>query len=168
MPQQGVEQRCIVSMQDSNLQNICCVEIFLHLKKCFCRGVKSTVFQPMDCAVQASHNSGSHVVPLILNIWICKKNKTPLFATVFVVLSILLYVSAYIRQLQVLRIQNVKRTAVCNTNGSVTITYYYYYYLIESKRNRMHQTRIKIWLCGNPGSHVLLSQECCLPICCYG
>jgi hypothetical protein len=52
-----------------------------------------------------------------------KKNEPSLFATVFVVLSILLHVSAYIGHLQVLRIQNVKKTAVCNTNGSVTITY---------------------------------------------
>jgi hypothetical protein len=37
-----------------------------------------------------------------------KKNETPLFATVFVVLSTLLHVSAYIGHLQVLRIQNVK------------------------------------------------------------
>jgi hypothetical protein len=44
-----------------------------------------------------------------------------MFATVFVVLSTLLHVSAYIGHLQVLRIQNVKRTAVCNTNGSVSI-----------------------------------------------
>jgi uncharacterized membrane protein len=55
------------------------------------------------------------VQPLALAI--NKKNETPLFATVFVVLFILLHVSAYIGHLQVLRIQNVKkRTAVCNTN----------------------------------------------------
>jgi hypothetical protein len=58
-----------------------------------------------------------HPVALAIN----KKNETPLLATVFVVLSILLHVSAYIGHLQVLRIQNVKRTAECN--GSVTITY---------------------------------------------
>jgi hypothetical protein len=52
-----------------------------------------------------------------------------LFATVFVVLSTLLHVSAYIGHLQVLRIQNVKRTAVCNINGSVTIT---------NKNNKLH------------------------------
>jgi hypothetical protein len=60
-----------------------------------------------------------HPVALAIN----KKNETPLFATVFVVLSILLHVSAYIGHLQLLRIQNIKRTAACNTNGSVTITY---------------------------------------------
>jgi hypothetical protein len=44
-----------------------------------------------------------HPVALAIN----KKNETPLFATVFIVLSILLHVSAYIGHLQVLRIQNV-------------------------------------------------------------
>jgi hypothetical protein len=55
-------------MQDSNLKNIlsiigprtwiCCVEIyFCTWRNVSCRGVKSTVFQPMDCAVQVSHNS---------------------------------------------------------------------------------------------------------------
>jgi hypothetical protein len=38
-----------------------------------------------------------------------KKNETPLFATVFVVLSILLHVSAYIGHPQVLNTQNVKK-----------------------------------------------------------
>jgi hypothetical protein len=50
--------------------------------------------------------------PSKLEVVISKKNETPLFATVFVVLSILLHVSAYIGHLQELRIQNVKRTAV--------------------------------------------------------
>jgi hypothetical protein len=52
-----------------------------------------------------------------------RKTKHLCSQTVFVALSILLHVSAYIGHLQVLCIQNVKRTAVCNTNGSVTITY---------------------------------------------
>jgi hypothetical protein len=60
-----------------------------------------------------------HPVALAVN----KKNETPFFTTVFVVLSTLLHVSAYIGHLQVLRIQNVKRTAACIINGSVTITY---------------------------------------------
>jgi hypothetical protein len=55
-----------------------------------------------------------HPVALAIN----KKNETPLFATVFVVLSILLHVSTYIGHLQVLRIQNANRTAVCKTNSS--------------------------------------------------
>jgi hypothetical protein len=38
-----------------------------------------------------------------------KKNETPLFTTVFVVLSILLHVSAYTGHPQVLRTQNVKK-----------------------------------------------------------
>jgi hypothetical protein len=46
-----------------------------------------------------------HPVALAIN----KKNETPLFAAVFVVLSTLLHVSAYIGHLQVLHIQNVKK-----------------------------------------------------------
>jgi hypothetical protein len=66
-----------------------------------------------------------HPVALAIN----KKNETPLFATVFVVLSILLHVSAYIGHPQVLCTQNVKKNCcmqyaiLTNSDGSVSIAY---------------------------------------------
>jgi hypothetical protein len=60
---------------------------------------------PFSQYINALHPRFVHPVALAIN----KKNEPPLFATVFVVLSILLHVSAYIGHPQVLRTQNVKK-----------------------------------------------------------
>jgi hypothetical protein len=62
---------------------------------------------------------------ILLRLLSIRKTKTPLFATVFVVLSILLHVSAYIGHLQVLRIQNDGSVSIaCSSSFDILYTQY--------------------------------------------